>query len=106
MLVIETPEASLDSWFMRRAAELMRRFAPEAVSHRRKLIATSNINGTVMIPALLGLIAEDGVIKKLPIERKNHLVNLLRLTPPSATLQEDKASALLDEELGKYLHVW
>ncbi|MBM2886743.1 AAA family ATPase [Chromobacterium phragmitis] len=106
MLVIETPEASLDSWFMRRAAELMRRFAPEAGNHRRKLIATSNINGTVMIPALLGLINENGSINKLPLERKDHLVNLLKLTPQSATLREDKASLLLDEELGKYLHAW
>ncbi|MCG9053519.1 AAA family ATPase [Laribacter hongkongensis] len=106
MLVIETPEASLDSWFMRRAADLMCRFAPEAGNLRRKLIATSNINGTVMIPALLCLIDEDGAIKKLPPERKDHLVNLLRLTPRSATLREDKANSLLDEELGKYLHVW
>jgi predicted nucleic acid-binding Zn-ribbon protein len=106
MLVIETPEASLDSWFMRRAAELMRRFASEEGNRKRKLIATSNINGTVMIPALLGLINEDGAISKLQSERKDHLVNLLRLTPPSATLREDKANSLLDEELGKYLHVW
>ncbi len=106
MLVIETPEASLDSWFMSRAAELMRRFAPDAGNCRRKLIATSNINGTVMIPALLGLIGEDGMINKLPPERREHLVNLLRLTPLSATLREDKATSLLDEELGKYLHAW
>lgn len=106
MLIIETPEASLDSWFMSRAAALMRRFAPEEGSRRRKLIATSNINGTVMIPALLGLIDEDGTITKLPPERRDHLVNLLKLTPQSATLREDKASSLLDEELGKYLHAW
>lgn len=106
MLVIETPEASLDSWFMRRAAQLMRRFAPEMGNLKRKLIATSNFNGTVMIPALLGLINEDGKIRKLPPERKDHLVNLLRLTPLSATLREDTANSLLNEELGKYLHDW
>ncbi|MGP0838081.1 AAA family ATPase [Serratia sp. CY85251] len=105
MLVIETPEASLDSWFMLRAAELMRSFAPEDVGQGRKLIATSNINGTVMIPALLGLIDNDGKMMKLPTERKKHLVNLLKLTPPSATLQEDKAHDLLREELGRYLDV-
>lgn len=106
MLVIETPEASLDSWFMRRAAALMRRFAPEGGNIGRKLIATSNINGTVMIPALLGLVDEGGTINKLSPERSDHLVNLLRLTPRSATLKEEKANSLLDEELGKYLHVW
>lgn len=106
MLVIETPEASLDSWFMRRAAELMRRFSPDTGNFGRKLIATSNINGTVMIPALLGLIDQDGTINKLPPERKNHLVNLLKLTPQSATLREEKANSLLDKELGRYLHDW
>lgn len=107
MLVIETPEASLDSWFMSRAADLMRRFAPERDNLGRKVITTSNINGTVMIPALLGLVDEDGkIINKLSPERSNHLVNLLKLTPRSATLRDDKASSMLDEELGKYLHAW
>lgn len=106
MLVIETPEASLDSWFMRRAAGLMRSFAPENGEHKRKLIATSNINGTVMIPALLGLIDDDGSIKKLQPDRKHHLVNLLRMTPSSATLREDKANSLLGKELGRYLDDW
>ncbi len=106
MLLIETPEASLDSWFMRRAAGLMRRFASEADNRGRKLIATSNINGTVMIPALLGLVKDDGTLEKLPRGREHYLVNLLKLTPGSATLREEKANSLLDEELGRYLHDW
>ncbi|BCG22094.1 hypothetical protein TUM18999_02850 [Pseudomonas tohonis] len=104
MLVIETPEASLDSWFMRRAADLMRRFAPEDTSTSRKVIATSNVNGTQMIPALLGLVEEDGSITKLPIERENHLINLLDLTPPPAALDQQEVQSLLSEELGKFLH--
>ncbi len=104
MLVIETPEASLDSWFMRRAADLMRRFAPEKMHTNRKVFATSNVNGTQMIPALLGLLDENGNTRKLPPERKNHLVNLLTLTPPSATLEHRAAQALLADELGKFLH--
>lgn len=104
MLVIETPEASLDSWFMRRAADLMRRFAPEDTSTSRKVIATSNVNGTQMIPALLGLVEEDGSITKLPIERENHLINLLDLTPPPAALDQQEVLSLLSEELGKFLH--
>lgn len=106
MLVIETPEASLDSWFMRRAAGLMRRFASETDNRGRKMIATSNINGTVMIPALLGLVKDDGGMEKLSQDRKHHLVNLLKLTPGSATLREEQAHSLLDEELGRYLHDW
>lgn len=104
MLVIETPEASLDSWFMRRAADLMRRFAPENTDTSRKVIATSNVNGTQMIPALLGLIEDDGTITKLPVERENHLINLLDLTPPPAALDQQEVLSLLSEELGKFLH--
>lgn len=104
MLVIETPEASLDSWFMRRAADLMRRFAPEDTGISRKVIATSNVNGTQMIPALLGLVEDDGSITKLPLERENHLINLLDLTPPPAALDQQEVLSLLSEELGKFLH--
>ncbi|MGO2767023.1 AAA family ATPase [Pseudomonas taetrolens] len=104
MLVIETPEASLDSWFMRRAADLMRRFAPENAPTSRKVIATSNVNGTQMIPALLGLVQDDGTITKLPIEREKHLINLLELTPPPAALDQQEVLTLLSQELGKFLH--
>ncbi|EMR49357.1 AAA family ATPase [Pseudomonas putida] len=105
MLVIETPEASLDSWFMRRAADLMRSFAPEDSSVPRKVIATSNLNGTEMIPALLGLVDQDGTISKLPIHRSNHFINLLELTPPPAALAQDQAAKMLREELGRFLDV-
>lgn len=104
MLVIETPEASLDSWFMRRAADLMRSFAPEDSSVPRKVIATSNLNGTEMIPALLGLVDQNGNISKLPVHRSNHFINLLDLTPPPAALAQDKAAKMLREELGRFLN--
>lgn len=104
MLVIETPEASLDSWFMRRAADLMRSFAPEDPSSPRKVIATSNLNGTEMIPALLGLVDAKGKISKLPSHRSNHFINLLELTPSPAALAESGAAQLLHEELGRFLN--
>lgn len=104
MLVIETPEASLDSWFMRRAADLMRSFAPEDSSAPRKVIATSNLNGTEMIPALLGLVDVTGKISKLPSHRSNHFINLLELTPSPAALAENRAAQLLHEELGRFLN--
>ena len=103
MLVIETPEASLDSWFMRRAADLMRSFAPEDSTAPRKVIATSNLNGTEMIPALLGLVDAKGKISKLPSHRSNHFINLLELTPSPAALAESRAAQLLQEELGRFL---
>ncbi len=104
MLVIETPEASLDSWFMRRAADLMRSFAPEDSSAPRKVIATSNLNGTEMIPALLGLVDAKGKISKLPSNRSNHFINLLELTPSPAALAESRAAQLLHDELGRFLN--
>lgn len=104
MLVIETPEASLDSWFMRRASDLMRSFAPEDSSAPRKVIATSNLNGTEMIPALLGLVDARGKISKLPSHRSNHFVNLLELTPSPAALAESGAAQMLSEELGRFLN--
>lgn len=104
MLVIETPEASLDSWFMRRAADLMRSFAPEDSTAPRKVIATSNLNGTEMIPALLGLIDAKGKISKLQSHRSNHFINLLELTPSPAALSEGRAVQLLHEELGRFLN--
>ncbi|MBK0155574.1 AAA family ATPase [Pseudomonas sp. S75] len=103
MLVIETPEASLDSWFMRRAADLMRSFAPEESSVPRKVIATSNLNGTEMIPSLLGLVDARGRVSKLPKHRSNHFINLLELTPPPAALAEHRAAELLHDELGRFL---
>src|SRR5690606_13461779 len=104
MLVIETPEASLDSWFMRRAADLMRSVAPEDSTAPRKIIATSNLNGTEMIPALLGLVDAKGKISKLPSHRSNHFINLLEMTPSPAALAENQAAQLLHEELGRFLN--
>lgn len=96
-LVIETPEASLDSWFMLRAASLMRQFAPANQAPMRNLIATSNLNGTDMIPALLGQLDQSGKRKR----RTNgaQLVNLMKLTATSNTLKDMAAQDRLEAEL-------
>ena len=73
MLIMETPEASLDSWFMERAALMIRKFAAEGGA--TKLIATSNVNGTSMIPDLLGL--KDG--ERLASKDSHRLINLMTL---------------------------
>ncbi|MHA6847207.1 AAA family ATPase [Ralstonia syzygii] len=101
-LVIETPEASLDSWFMLRAAALMRRFAPADSGPVRNLIATSNLNGTAMIPALLGRVGKDGKPRRGSKTTGAQLIDLLRVTAKSNTLKEGAARALLEEELGKF----
>lgn len=101
-LVIETPEASLDSWFMLRAAELMRQFAPAVAGPVRNLIATSNLNGTAMIPALLGRMGKDGKTKKTAKTTGAQLVDLLKVTAKSNTLKEGAARALLEQELERF----
>lgn len=101
-LVIETPEASLDSWFMLRAADLMRRFAPAASDPICNLIATSNVNGTAMIPALLGRVDRDGKPCKHGRTKGAQFIDLLKVTAKSNTLKDSAARALIDEELGKF----
>lgn len=102
LMVIETPEASLDIWFMRKAAILMRQFAPDNSSPKRKLIATSNVNGTIMIPALLGLLNEDGSVTKLTKSRTSRLVDLWKLTAQAAILGQDDARLVLQTEWEKF----
>jgi hypothetical protein len=101
MLVMETPEASLDSWFMTRAAKMIRKFSPEG--GQRMLIATSNVNGTTMIPALLGLIAKNGAVRKLPKSQHNHLIDLMALAEEPGVLRDDDARQKLSDELRSYL---
>lgn len=95
-LIVETPEASLDTWFMQRAADLMRDFAMRGVSKQRRVIATSNLNGTTMIGHLLGRPAGS--------RRKSggHLVNLMKLTAQPGVLKDKAAQALFDDEVGRY----
>ena len=101
MLVMETPEASLDSFFVRRAGILMRQFATANAEPQRKLIVTSNLNGTEMIPALLGLVDEDGTRRKLAADDKSRLVNLLEITPSAKVMKNLAAKQLFNSELRK-----
>ena len=105
MLVVETPEASLDSWFMLRAADLMRKFAPKDSHPARKLVATSNLNGTDMIPALLGLIDKRGRITKLAEEDEDHFVDLLGRTAEAKIMKDDESRARIKRELGRFTNV-
>ncbi|MES2497538.1 MAG: hypothetical protein V4618_15605 [Pseudomonadota bacterium] len=62
MLVIETPEASLDSLFIARAGSLLGKFARGGGRIGNRLIASSNLNKEDMIPALFGLASEEEYI--------------------------------------------
>lgn len=101
MLVLETPEASLDSVFVPRAADMLRRFASSSGgSAETKLIATSNVNREQMIPALFGAYPDqrfygqvvDEQSHEMPMmvpmkERANHVLDLLNIAVPTRALE-------------------
>jgi len=99
MLVMETPEASLDSWFMKRAADLIRKFAPAKGEHGRMLLATSNLNGTLMIPALLGLVGAKNQVGKLAAKDRHRLIDLMKIAASPGVLELDDAKGMLAAEL-------
>lgn len=64
MIVMETPEASLDSLFMHNAGRLFREFS-YAQGQRNVFIASTNLNKSEMIPTLLGSINSPKSLIKL-----------------------------------------
>ncbi len=108
MLVMETPEASLDSLFVTEAGALFRQFASGGGSLGNVFIASTNLNDEGMIPALFGAGApppaesqpQDTISPRrrppprptppgtVPVaERRARLVNLLELAAPNAALR-------------------
>lgn len=101
LLVMETPEASLDAIFIRRAARMLRQFA--GMGKRLKgaqVIASSNISGAEMIQALLGI--EKGPKTRGERERRARVINLLEIAAPNAAYRKEKAGydELLAEATG------
>ncbi len=100
MLILETPEASLDSVFIPRAADLLRRFAVRTGGGATtRLIASSNVNREQMIPALFGAYPDmrfhgqvvDELVQPSPPtiptdERVNHVLDLLQIAAPTRAL--------------------
>ncbi len=82
MLVLETPEASLDSLFVYRAGALLRQFAEEGGDLGNVLIASSNLNDANMIPALLGIDSDANRVAEVP----SRVINLLELAAPNAAM--------------------
>ena len=72
MIVIETPEASLDSLFIARAGQLLAKFARGGGQLGNRLIASSNLNKEDMIPALFGLASEEDYIEWWRTHRSGH----------------------------------
>lgn len=102
MLVLETPEASLDSVFIPRAADLLRRFSCRSDgAAATRLIASSNVNREQMIPALFGAYPDEKFHEQvaseplgtappmLPIEqREQHVLDLLKIAAPTRALEK------------------
>lgn len=106
MLILETPEASLDSVFVPRAADLLRRFATRSNgAHETRLIASSNVNREQMIPALFGAYPDQRfygqVVDEAPTdmpamipieERASHVLDLLAIAVPTRALERFRAA--------------
>ena len=84
MLVIETPEASLDSVFVDSAGDLLRRFATGEHGKPNVVIATTNLNGSRMIRSLLGLDAPTRPKKQTEVN--SFVINMLRRRPQTLLL--------------------
>lgn len=110
MLVLETPEASLDSLFVAEAGALFRGFAAGGGEMGNVFIASTNLNDESMIPALFGAVLppprqvpapddENPLASDPPPdperpppvlaveERSAHIINLLTLSLPNAALR-------------------
>lgn len=106
MLILETPEASLDSVFVPRAADLLRRFATRSNgAHDTRLIASSNVNREQMIPALFGAYpdkrfygqvvdeAPSEMPPMIPVEeRTSHVLDLLTVAAPTRALERFRSA--------------
>jgi hypothetical protein len=90
MLLLETPEASLDALFVERAGRLLGDFA--LANEGNRLLATSNVTGGEMIPSLLGALPHsDGEYPRhhvAPADREAHVIDLLELAAPNKAIQE------------------
>lgn len=91
-LVIETPEANLDAVFIPRAGRALNDFASECggVGSGATVIASSNLNGSQMIPALLGLVdvGENKSMHSSDDASSQRVLNLLKYAAKSAALRQ------------------
>jgi len=116
MLILETPEASLDSVFVPRAADLLRRFATKTgAAHGTRLIASSNVNREEMIPALFGaypdqqfygqVVDEQASEMPAPIPpdaRESHVLDLIKIAAPTRALDRFRAAYEEERDLAIY----
>lgn len=99
MIVIETPEASLDSIFVANAGRMLRNWCdPDAKGDSNYIVASSNLNRENMIGSLLGLQGDDKS-KPSTQEVQRRVINLLELAAENAALRAHRAQ--YEEEFRK-----
>ncbi|RLL51729.1 hypothetical protein D8Y20_08560 [Mariprofundus sp. EBB-1] len=107
MMILETPEASLDSIFIGKAGMLLNGFADDGKGSGNRLIVSTNLNKEDMIPALFGVPPEDEVKRwhesspssPFPMarsviprdERERRVINLIIEARESASIQQYRA---------------
>lgn len=84
MMVIETPESSLDSVFIENAGDMLRKWCALG---RNSVIATSNLNRENMIRSLLG-IGQNPPPTQGEIQKR--IINLLKLAAENAALKRHR----------------
>lgn len=109
MLVLETPESSLDSLFVRMAGEAFRHYA-EDKRLDNVFIASTNLNNEEMLSALLGVHRTPAIERQSPTnpklrptptkrftapvvpkrDRSKRIINLLELAAPNAALVQHR----------------
>jgi len=89
MLVIETPEASLDSFFVDQAGKMLRQFGEGGGDRGNLVIVSSNLNRQNMVGALLGF-TEAEKHWPSPEEVDSRLLNLLTLARENAAVRENR----------------
>jgi hypothetical protein len=87
MIVIETPESSLDSVFINNAGKMLRSWCADPLPGMNSVIATSNLNRENMIASLLGLHDKRPPSKSMIRKR---LINLLEVAAENATLRQHR----------------
>jgi energy-coupling factor transporter ATP-binding protein EcfA2 len=99
MLVIETPEASLDTVFVKSAGELLRNFADQNSGQHNVVLASSNLTSGNMVRSLLGI---DHLTKRQVAEEvPKRVINLLELAAPNAAVRQFRA--VYNKELARSL---
>lgn len=92
MIVIETPESSLDSIFVTNAGRMLRTWCnPDANGKSNTIVASSNLNRENMISALLGLGRNDAP-HPTPEVVQRRIINLLKIAAENAALRVNRAT--------------